>query len=368
LVKAGARLDDLPDTDAALASGEISVEHAAVIADAGADLGAEAMAAGVEKVLLDYARTMAPAAVRELARHIKQRLLDDEEATARQERLRADRWLDAVSTFEGAVAIKGVLDPVAGQSVLAALAAYTTGPDPLAATGEDGIGRSATQRRADALAEICAHALANPDRGEDGGDRPHLHVTVPLETLQTALGESTGQPAVGGSEGTTTGTTTGVAAGAAAGVAHLFRGTPPALLGPCREPVCAATARRLACDAGIIPVLLGSRAEPLDIGRLTRTVPTGLRRALALRDGGCRFPGCDRPAGWCDAHHLTAWADGGPTSLANLVLLCARHHTLVHEGGWRILFDPATAHITAYRPGGSRHDLTSAPRGPTRGP
>jgi hypothetical protein len=123
LVKAGARLDDLPDTDA------------------GADLGAEAMAAGVERVLLDHAGTVAPAAVRELARHIKQRLLDDEEATARQERLRADRWLDAVTTFEGAVAIKGVLDPVAGQSVLAA---YTTGPDPLGAPGEDGIGRSAT--------------------------------------------------------------------------------------------------------------------------------------------------------------------------------------------------------------------------------
>ncbi|MGE5830173.1 MAG: DUF222 domain-containing protein, partial [Micromonosporaceae bacterium] len=151
-------------------------------------------------------------------------------------------------------------------------------------------------------------------------------------------------------------------------VAHLFHGTPPALLGPGREPICAQTARRLACDAGIIPVILGSHGEPLDIGRLTRTVPTGLRRALVLRDGGCRFPGCDRPAGWCDAHHLTAWADHGPTRLTNLALLCARHHTLVHEGRWRIQLDPTTAEISAYRPGGTRHDLTSQPRGPTRGP
>jgi hypothetical protein len=360
LVKAGARLDDLPDTGAALASGEISVEHAAAIADAGADLGQDVMAAGVEKVLLDHARTVAPAAVRELARHIKLRLLDDEEATARQERLRGDRWLDAVTTFEGAVAIKGVLDPVAGQTVLAALAAYTAGPDPIGPAGEDGIGRTATQRRADALTDICAHALANPDRGTDGGDRPHLHVTVSLQTLQAALGEGAGVARADGSDG--------AAAGSAAGVAHLFRSTPPALLGPGREPVCAATARRLACDAGIIPVLLGSQAEPLDIGRLTRTVPTGLRRALVLRDGGCRFPSCDRPAAWCDAHHLIAWADGGPTSLSNLVLLCARHHTMVHEGGWRLHTHPATAHITAHRPSGTRHDLTSAPRGPTRGP
>ncbi|MGE5827539.1 MAG: DUF222 domain-containing protein, partial [Micromonosporaceae bacterium] len=84
LVKAGARLDDLADTAAALESGEISVEHAAVIVDAAGELGGEVIAAGVEKVLLDYARAYPPAAVRELARHIKTRLLDDEEATARQ--------------------------------------------------------------------------------------------------------------------------------------------------------------------------------------------------------------------------------------------------------------------------------------------
>src|SRR5262245_2245214 len=182
LVKAGARLDDLADTHAALLAGEISLEHAAVIADPATDLGPEAMAGGVEKVLLDYARTFAPAALRHLARYIKLRLLDDDEATARQEKLHASRWLDAATTFEGAVAIKGVLDPVAGQTVLAALAAFTTGPDPIANTGEGGIGRSATQRRADALAEICAHTLANPDRSQDGGERPHLHITVPLET------------------------------------------------------------------------------------------------------------------------------------------------------------------------------------------
>src|SRR4029450_4211514 len=104
-----------------------------------------------------------------------------------QARQRGERWLEAVSTFDGAVAIKGVLDAVAGQTVLAALAAYTTGPDPQAEAGETEVGRTARQRCADALTDICAHALTNPDRGADGGERPHLNVTVPLETLRTGL-------------------------------------------------------------------------------------------------------------------------------------------------------------------------------------
>ena len=140
------------------------------------------------------------------------------------------------------------------------------------------------------------------------------------------------------------------------------------MLGHCREPVCAETARRLACDAGVIPVLLGGRSEPLDIGRLTRTVPTGMRRALELRDGGCRFPGCDRPASFCDAHHVKFWARGGPTCLTNLVLLCQFHHTMVHEGHWRLELDQHTWQVRTWRPDGRPHDLTSQPRGPTRRP
>jgi len=129
--------------------------------------------------------------------------------------------------------------------------------------------------------------------------------------------------------------------------------------------VCAETARRLACDAGIIPVVLGSRGEPLDIGRLSRTVPTGMRRALELRDGGCRFPGCSRPASCSDAHHILCWARGGPTSLTNLVLLCGFHHTMVHEGQWTLTMHPITLEVRVRRPDGKRHDLTSWPRGPT---
>ena len=82
--------------------------------------------------------------------------------------------------------------------------------------------------------------------------------------------------------------------------------------------------------------MLGSAGQPLDIGRATRIVPQGLRRALILRDEGCAFPGCDRPPMWCDAHHIDHWADGGPTSLCNLALLCVHHHDRVHKDGWTI--------------------------------
>ena len=83
-------------------------------------------------------------------------------------------------------------------------------------------------------------------------------------------------------------------------------------------------------------MVLGSAFQPLDVGRAQRLVTPTIRRALIVRDGGCRFPGCDRPATWCDAHHLKHWADGGDTSLPNMILLCRRHHVLVHEAGWTI--------------------------------
>ncbi|MDQ2849845.1 MAG: HNH endonuclease [Actinomycetota bacterium] len=91
------------------------------------------------------------------------------------------------------------------------------------------------------------------------------------------------------------------------------------------------TLRRLACDADIIPMVLGGRSEPLDVGRARRLFTGGLRAAIIHRDGGCTFPDCDRPPDWCDAHHVNPWWCGGDTNLANAALLCARHHTIVHR-------------------------------------
>ena len=102
-------------------------------------------------------------------------------------------------------------------------------------------------------------------------------------------------------------------------------------------PVQIEAARRLSCDASIVRVVMAGPSEPLDVGRKTPVVSAATRRAVILRDRYCRFPGCDRPPTWCDAHHIVHWADGGPTSLCNLILLCRRHHTMLHErGGFRL--------------------------------
>jgi hypothetical protein len=98
--------------------------------------------------------------------------------------------------------------------------------------------------------------------------------------------------------------------------------------------VSAETARRLCCDAGIVPVLETSDGKILDVGRKTRTIPAAMRRALVLRDHGCRFPGCTNQH--VDGHHLDHWLHGGDTKLSNLLSLCRVHHRYVHELGFTI--------------------------------
>jgi hypothetical protein len=119
-------------------------------------------------------------------------------------------------------------------------------------------------------------------------------------------------------------------------------------------------ARQLACDASVMRVVLSGGSEPLDVGRRTPVVPAGLRRAVIVRDRDCRFPGCDRPQSWRDAHHVLHWADGKPTALSNLVLLCRRHHGMVHRvGGFRL--EPLDGRPVFRRPDGSILEDDRAP-------
>jgi hypothetical protein len=97
--------------------------------------------------------------------------------------------------------------------------------------------------------------------------------------------------------------------------------------------VTAETSRRICCDSTVIKIKEDENGEPLSIGRRSRTIPPAIRRALRVRDGGCRFPGCTHTR-FVDGHHIRHWADGGETRLDNLVLLCRHHHHLVHEGGF----------------------------------
>src|SRR3979411_1515323 len=102
-------------------------------------------------------------------------------------------------------------------------------------------------------------------------------------------------------------------------------------------PISAKTIERLACDSSIARVLLNSESTVIDVGRSKRVVSEPARRALAARDGHCRWPGCERPASWSAAHHVVHWIHGGTTDLDNLILLCHRHHWMVHEGNWQIV-------------------------------
>ena len=99
------------------------------------------------------------------------------------------------------------------------------------------------------------------------------------------------------------------------------------------EDVTAETSRRIACDCSVVHITDDENGEPLSIGRLSRSIPPAMRRALRARDKGCRLPGCTHTR-FVDGHHIEHWADGGETSLDNLVLLCRHHHHLVHEGGF----------------------------------
>ncbi|MEQ1911240.1 MAG: DUF222 domain-containing protein, partial [Vicinamibacterales bacterium] len=113
--------------------------------------------------------------------------------------------------------------------------------------------------------------------------------------------------------------------------------------------VSAETSRRLACDASLVVMRHDADEDVLDVGRKTRTIPMGMRRALLARDTRCRFPGCSSRR--CDAHHLQHWVDGGKTCLENLVLLCRRHHRAVHEGGFTLTPHPDGS-LIVHRPEG----------------
>ena len=123
------------------------------------------------------------------------------------------------------------------------------------------------------------------------------------------------------------------------------------------------TSKRLACDASLMSMRHDADGAVLAVGRKTRTIPPSIRRALAARDTGCRFPGCTSRR--CDAHHVEHWANGGATRLDNLVLLCRRHHRAVHEGGVGVMRGRDGV-LTFLRPDGA--PLHAAPAAPLEPP
>jgi Domain of unknown function (DUF222)/HNH endonuclease len=329
----------LAGTARALAAGELSAAHAAVLAGGTHDLP-PATAAAAEPVLLAAARRLDPPRLRRLLAHLRQ-VADPDGAAAQAHRRHEQRGLCVSPTFQGLVVVDGLLEPEAGATLLAALA-------PLARPTADDA-RSAPQRRADALTELARRALEGGRLPQTGGVRPQVTVTIELAGL---LGEG-GMP---GGEGGWAGllraeTCRRLACDAELTRAVVARGSHHRTrAGGNGDGTAGAVAARLRAAVALLPAALGGApTQPLEVGRATRVVSPAQRTALAVRDGGCGFPGCDRPPAWCDAHHLRHWVHGGPTDLANLVLLCRAHHRAVHEGGWR-LRRQAGGHLTATPP------------------
>ncbi len=287
LVHLARQLHEMPLTAAALADGVIGLPAVRLLARA-ASAHPEVFAEH-EKTLVDAARSLSARGFTAAVAYWRQ-ALDWDESLREEQAMFERRRLHVSETIGGLVRIDGDLDRESGEVVMTALRSIE---DPQARSGDE---RTPPQRRADALVEICRSWLDGGRAPGSGVARPHLSVIVDLEALE--------RRGPGRSETT--------------------RGT---VLHP--EAV-----RRLACDASVSRIVTDAESQPLDVGRTTRVIPAALRRALVVRDGGCIHEGCDRPPEWCDAHHIQHWADGGPTSLENLRLLCRRHHRIAHESEW----------------------------------
>ncbi len=290
----------LGETGAAWRSGEIPTGAMRTIAAARVP-GRDDKYVDCEDVFLDLARAGDARNLRRATAHFRNL------ARADGTEPRVPDGLHLSRTYEQRTVLSAEFGDAAAETVTTALHAFTDPPTP----DDD---RPLSARSAAALVRICEVALGYVERGESG-ERPRAHVSYVVDGTTLTEGK------LGRSDGAFTG------------------------------PIHPDDLRKILCDASVSRIVTGPASEPLDVGRARRTVPPPMRRAIVVRDQGCRFPGCNRPPGWCDAHHVTHWVDGGPTAADNLVLLCDRHHHVVHEPGWQLKFDGHDLHVL--RPDGT---------------
>lgn len=276
---------------------------------------AQAAAAGIDlvetdSILADLARATAP---NETGRGVAQWVAGVDPDGALDDAADTRRRFTMAPGLDGRVHLRGEMDAVGGEYLHTALAALMNGDRPA------GDPRGHAERQADALVALAKGALDGGTLPDVRGERPHARVTIDW----LALCAERGAPGVTGGRLAWSG------------------------------PITPETARRLACDAGVARIITGPDGLPLDVGRAQRTASAAIRRAIELRDEHCVFAGCDALPEWCDVHHVVHWAHGGPTSCDNGALLCERHHTSCHEGGFTIRRDPGTGRWHTHRPDGT---------------
>ncbi|MFV1986327.1 MAG: DUF222 domain-containing protein [Gemmatimonadota bacterium] len=313
-VRVARALRRLPETAAAMSRGELSFSKVRALTR-GATPATEAdlveLAAGCTAAQLEY-----------VIRGYKKANRTTEAALERERH--ESRTLSIFPDENGMYVVKGLLDPEVGalamRGIEAASDALYRERKPIVDGRVRDSEREAARRRSDALGLLVERGL-----GAGFGSR----------------GEGRDTVSDGGADGPQSDAPiSGTRAARYQVVLHVEAETLAAEGEPGRSEledgtrVSAETSRRVACDAGLVRVTRGQDGQVLDVGRRRRTIPPALRRALEVRDHGCRFPGCGLR--FTDAHHMVHWADGGETSLENTVLLCRHHHRLVHEGGWGV--------------------------------
>lgn len=284
-VKTGRALAHMPTVTEKALTGEIPQRTVALLAQARDRHRSDFP--DHEAVFADIATYLSVADMRRAIGHWQQQI-NYHQALIETKKLEQLRRLYHHQTIDGLWATSATFTPEGGHIVKQAIDGICD-PQNLDA----GELRSPAQRRADAIVDICSFWLThNADAATSGGEKPHVTITMDYEVL---AGRAKRLPEIDGTA------------------------------------VTPQTVRRITCDAAIIPIVVGSESEPLDVGRKTRTIPAALRRAVEQRDKSCTWQGCDAPPSWCDVHHNHHWADGGETSLANCRLLCRRHHTAIHD-------------------------------------
>ncbi len=289
LIAVGKKLEVVPESTQASSNGEIGFAHLKAMVRTANAVGAKFD----EALLLAKARENSPGKFYYLCNHYRHSA-DRKGFEAEQADLVENRKLWISTCEDGAVVISGVLDPVGG-------AAFRTAVEPLARRSGAHDDRTREKRLADAVVDLATHALDSGLIPQQGSQRTHLQVTTSLETL---LG---------------------------------LPGAPAADLEFSSVPISSKTVERLACDASVTRIILDSESTVIDIGRAKRTISGPARKALNIRDRGCTWPGCERPASWTSGHHIRHWIHGGTNEPLNLTLLCYRHHWMVHEGNWQIV-------------------------------